>query len=180
MPLDLSLLHFFNQTLACPALDSIAFALTHVQYWYAVYAACGLYLIYKYRLSGVWLVLAAILLVTVSDSLSHYLIKPLVGRIRPCAVVPWIRLPDGPRFDPSFPSNHAMNNVAIATFFSLIFRRRLVTISLFAVAVLISLGRVYQGVHYPSDVLGGAMIGAALGFIAAFLFRRFMSLEPAH
>jgi undecaprenyl-diphosphatase len=171
--LDLSLLRFFNQTIACSPLDTFSYVLTHVQYWYWVYLLAGLYLIYRYRLRGLYLVLAAIVLITLTDSLAHYLIKPLVARARPCAVVPWIRLPDGPRFDPSFPSNHALNNFAIAAFFSLVFRRRTLSIVLFTLAALISLGRVYQGLHYPSDVLGGALIGAAIGYVFAKLFSRF-------
>jgi undecaprenyl-diphosphatase len=117
------------------------------------------------------MVLAAIVLVTISDSVAHYIIKPLVDRVRPCTAISWIRLPDGQRFDPSFPSNHAMNNFAIATFFARTFRNRSLTITLFALAALISLGRIYQGLHYPSDVIGGAMIGCALGYSATRLLK---------
>jgi undecaprenyl-diphosphatase len=169
--LDLSLLHFFNQTLASPLLDAVSNVLVTVRYWLPVYVIAGLYLIYKYKWQGVWLVLAAVLLITATDSLAHYILKPLVASVRPCAAVSWIRLPDGPRFDPSFPSNHALNNFAIATFFSLVFRRPTLTITLFTFATLISLGRVYQGLHYPSDVMGGALIGVAMGYVAVFIFR---------
>jgi len=169
--LDLSLLHFFNQTLASPTFDAVANVLVTVRYWMPVYIVAGLYLIYRYKWQGVWLVLAAIILVTVTDSLAHYILKPLVARVRPCATVSWIRLPDGPRQDPSFPSNHAINNFAIATFFAFEFRPRSLSITLFAIATVVSLARVYQGLHYPSDVFGGIMIGFAIGYAANSAYR---------
>jgi undecaprenyl-diphosphatase len=151
--------------------------LTNVHYWFAVYALGGLFLIYRYKWQGVRMVIAALLLIALTDSLGHYVLKPLVNRQRPCAliaggahVVSWIRLPTGMKWDESFPSSHALNNFAVATFFSLIFRRKSVSIPLFLIATLVSLGRVYEGVHYPSDVLGGAVIGALVGFATAQIF----------
>lgn len=169
--LDLSVLYFFNRTLASPALDGVAAFLTTVRYWMPVYVIAGLYLVYRYKWRGAWMVVAAILLIVGTDSLAHLVIKPLVGRVRPCAAVHWIRLPTGPRFDPSFPSNHAMNNFAIATFFSLLFGRKVVNLTLFAMASVISLARIYQGLHYPSDVAGGAIMGVLVGYLALLLYR---------
>jgi undecaprenyl-diphosphatase len=86
-------------------------------------------------------------------------------------IVNWIRLPDGPRGDESFPSNHALNNFAIAAFFFTIWKRKRNVAWLFAGALLISLGRVYEGLHYPSDVLGGAVIGISMGILFAIFFK---------
>ncbi len=170
--IDLAILHFFNQTLASPAGDVAAELLTNVHYWFAVYALAGLFLIYRYKWQGVRMVVAALLLIAVTDSLGHYVLKPWVDRQRPCAIitgnvhiVSWIRLPTGMKWDESFPSSHALNNFAVATFFVVIFKRRSVTIPLLVIATLVSLARVYEGVHYPSDVMGGAMIGAAVGLL---------------
>jgi undecaprenyl-diphosphatase len=102
----------------------------------------------------------------------------LIRRDRPCTMLPsgehivnWIRLPDGSRGDPSFPSNHALNNFAIAAFFFTIWQKKRNVAWLFAIALLISLGRVYEGLHYPSDVLGGAAIGISIGLLFATLFK---------
>jgi undecaprenyl-diphosphatase len=176
--LDLSLLHFFNQTLASPALDTIANIIVTVRYWLPIYVLTGLYLIYRYKWQGVWLVLSAIILITTTDSLAHYILKPFFGRVRPCSIVSWIRLPDGPRFDPSFPSNHAINNFGVAAFFSLIFRRCRLSITLFTIATVISFARVYQGLHYPSDIVGGAMIGIMIGYTWSSLFK--LVVQPKH
>lgn len=184
--LDLSILYFFNRTIACGALDSFFDAITNVHYWYPIYVLAGLFVIYRFRWRGVWMVLGAILLITATDSLGHNVLKPLVDRVRPCAtpsfsrrgqgvvpatVVPWIRLPDGARGDGSFPSNHALNNFAQAIYFFLLWPRKKNAWWLFLVAFLISIGRVYQGLHYPSDVLGGALIGLAVGWLFALGLR---------
>jgi undecaprenyl-diphosphatase len=181
--LDLSILYFFNRTIACGALDTFFDAFTNVHYWFPVYVIAGVYLIYHFRWRGLWMVLGAVIVVSATDSLGHYIVKPLVHRERPCAqlpsgehVVSWVRLPDGGRGDESFPSNHALNNFAIATFFFTIWPRKRNAAWLFAVALLISLGRMYQGLHYPSDVLGGAAIGSAVGYIIGLGFRRLNSM----
>ncbi len=175
---DLSVLYFFNQTLASPTADALAEFLTNVHYWFPIYTLAGLFLIYRYKWQGVRMVIAALLLIAITDSLGHYLLKPLVDRQRPCAqlaggehIVAWIRLPIGMKWDQSFPSNHALNNFAMAAFFALVFRKRTVSIPLFVIATLVSVGRVYEGVHYPSDVLGGAMIGAFVGWMIALAFQ---------
>jgi undecaprenyl-diphosphatase len=185
---DLDILYFFNRTIASPALDGFFDILTNVRYWYAVYAIAGLFLIYRYRFRGVAIVITAIILITATDSLAHYILKPLVDRQRPCSIPPsfsrrgqgvvdgehlvsWIRLPSGMRYDESFPSQHALNNFAIAAFFVLLFKRSKWIHSLWFVALAISLGRLYQGLHYPSDVVGGEVIGIAIGFSFGICFR---------
>ncbi|MDP4198449.1 MAG: phosphatase PAP2 family protein [Bacteroidota bacterium] len=176
--IDLAILHFFNQSLACSALDTITSVLTNVRYWYPVYLLGGLFLIYRYKWHGARMLLAAILLITVTDSFAHLIIKPLVNRPRPCATLPdgshvvsWIRLPDGARWDGSFPSNHALNNFAIAAFFVTLWPKKRRTYWLLGAALLISLSRIYEGVHYPSDVLGGTVIGIVFGIGFASLQR---------
>jgi undecaprenyl-diphosphatase len=175
--LDLSILYFFNRTIASGFLDSVADIITNVKYWYGVYTIFGLFLIYRYKWRGVAIVVAALILIAATDSLGHYVLKSLVNRQRPCAttasgvhIVSWIRLPSGMRFDESFPSQHALHNFAMAAFFVSIFKRNKWIHLLWFVALVISLGRLYQGLHYPSDVLGGVAIGISIGFLFAFLF----------
>ena len=174
---DLAVLYFFNQTIASPTMDTFMGVLTNVQYWYPVYVLGGLYLIYRYKWHGLRMVVAALLLVLLTDSLNHYVLKSLVDRVRPCAelatgghVVPWIRLPIGPRSDPSFPSSHALNNFAVAAFLGIIGPGKKFGRWLYPIAFIISIGRIYEGVHYPSDVVGGAVIGITLGFLFAMFF----------
>jgi undecaprenyl-diphosphatase len=178
--LDLSILYFFNRTIASSFLDGFFSALTNVHYWFPIYIIAGIYLISRFGWRGVWMVLAAVAVVAATDSLGHYIIKPIVDRERPCAqlasgehIVSWIRLPDGGRGDESFPSNHALNNFAIAAFFFTVWLRKKSVAWLFVGAFFISIGRVYEGLHYPSDVLGGALIGMAVGSIIGAIWKQF-------
>jgi undecaprenyl-diphosphatase len=69
----------------------------------------------------------------------------------------------------SFPSNHAFNNFAAATFIYRFFPK--LKWALFITAVLIAVSRVYLGLHYPSDVLGGAILGSISGYFFASLIQ---------
>ena len=178
--IDLSVLYILNRTIACGTLDAFFGAITNVHYWMPVYVVTGIILVYRFRLRGLWMVLGAIAVVAITDSLGHYVLKPMVHRVRPCNTVSWIRLPVGTRGDESFPSNHALNNFAIAAFFYSIWEKKKNLRWLFFVAFLISVGRLYQGLHYPSDVLGGAAIGSAVGYGMATMYRRLISMRPAH
>ncbi len=110
-----------------------------------------------------------VLLVVASDLISSSMIKMIFERARPChvingaPVVPDIHLlvPCGGGY--SFPSSHAVNNFALATFLSFYYRRwRWI---FFTYAGLIAMSRVWVGVHYPSDIAAGAVIGALFAFL---------------
>ena len=70
-----------------------------------------------------------------------------------------------------FVSSHAANSFAVATLISFIMRQRLVTFSLFTWAVLQCYSRMYLGVHYPGDILGGIIVGLLAGWLVWRLMR---------
>lgn len=74
--------------------------------------------------------------------------------------------------DPSFPSNPAATTFAAAA--GLWFYNRRASLSLFLLALLFSFARLYAGVHYPLDILGGLVIGV----LAAYACHRFLILHP--
>jgi len=89
--------------------------------------------------------------------------KPLVDRHRPCASIPAIAVIDARPDDASFPSGHAGNAFAGATVLS----RAMPALQpvWWTLAVLIAFSRIYVGVHYPADVIAGALAGAASAIV---------------
>lgn len=120
-------------------------------------------------------ILSAVLVAGASDIVSSRIIKPGVERLRPCRqenmdVILRVRCGSGY----SFTSSHASNHFAVATFFILTLGRvwRWSKPLWFIWAAMISLGQVYVGVHFPFDVLIGAILGSIVGYIGYQLYIR--------
>lgn len=126
----------------------------------------GLYLLFvkKDKKAGVHL-FGAIVLMFVSVNL---LIKPFVARIRPFDVYPIQLLIDAPN-DYSFPSGHTA--VSFASAYVLAKHYPKLKVPVYILASLIAFSRLVLFVHYPTDVLGGIIIGTLCGFIAKELFK---------
>ncbi len=108
-------------------------------------------------------------LIVLSDQSSSSLIKKIIVRPRPCHTVDGIPIVQNIRLlvdcgsGFSFPSSHAVNNFAAASYFSYFYRRW--TWAFLVFAGIVAFSRVYVGVHYPSDIVGGAVIGLACAAI---------------
>ena len=125
-----------------------------------------------------WLVFAASVPV-LTDFVSSKLIKKNVWRSRPCAnetirevyrnVINYC-----PEHSSSFTSSHAANHMAMAVFFYLTLHKFLGNwaILFFVWAVSIMYAQVYVGVHFPLDVICGAIVGGLLGWLVAKLFAK--------
>ena len=122
-------------------------------------------------------------LILLSDQLSSSFIKPLAQRPRPCHLIGEIRVIQNVRLlvdcgsGYSFPSSHAVNNFAAAILFSFFFKKWFWMFISFA--IIISYSRIYVGLHYPSDVMGGAMMGIACAFIILGLWKVLCQHVPA-
>jgi undecaprenyl-diphosphatase len=104
-----------------------------------------------------------------SDLLGHRVLKPYFARTRPQFVIPDAILRSPIHYGYSFPSNHASNCFATATMLSLFIPVMAPVFLLGAAAIAYS--RVYVGVHFPADVLAGAMVGALLSLIYFLIYR---------
>lgn len=140
-------------------------------------------LVAKLRRAAFWPILALALALFASDFVGSHVVRPIFGRMRPCYALPpgsfrWLAAAAN---GPSLPSLHASNTFALALVATLALRE-LAPIA-YLVAVAVSLSRVYLGVHWPSDVLAGAVWGtfaAGLGWWLARTVARKTRVPDPH
>ncbi len=124
---------------------------------------------------AIWIVICLVLLGVLCDQLSASVIKPIFERLRPTyhpdfkAYVHIVNSYRGGRF--GFISAHAANGFGIATFMSLMFKYRRFTIVIFSWATVTAYSRIYLGVHFISDVVGGMFLGILMGTLIYYLFQ---------
>jgi len=168
--IDLALFRFGNEALATVLGDIFFPFITEVKNFYIIYAVTLIALMVFGKKRGVLTVAMLLLTITVTDQISSFVVKPLVGRIRPCHTLEDVRLLVGCGSGKSFPSSHAANNFALAVLVSHFYPIARPWLLLWA--VLVSYSRVYVGVHYFSDLLGGALLGAGIAATLAWGFER--------
>lgn len=159
-----------------PFLDFIMFWASDRFIWIPFYFFI-VYVLYKKSGSQTWKILLAIgVLILLSDQLS-VVIKDYVMRYRPChnlLLQSKIVLIDGNcggKF--GFVSSHAANSFALAAFLFFLIANKIkwLTVTLFLWSSLISYSRIYLGKHFPSDILGGWILGFLLAEMVFYLYK---------
>jgi undecaprenyl-diphosphatase len=164
--IDTVLFLFINVTLANPVTDLIMPVITSDWLLRILYAVAVVLLLIFGKARLRWVVLFSVLVLIVTDQVSAGLLKPMIGRLRPCHVLENINLLVGCGGGKSMPSSHAANAFGQAVLFSVMYRRW--AWPSLILAALVALSRVFVGVHYPFDVLVGSIIGAVVGYFAAW------------
>lgn len=175
LQLDKELFLFLNG-LHADWLDPVMYYISDKYVWIPFYALL-LYFCWKHYGKRVFLVMVmAALLITLSDQISVFM-KFYFERFRPTqepdleGMVHTVFGKRGGKF--GFVSSHAANSFALATFMILILKDkfRYITTVMLTFAILNSYSRIYLGVHYPGDVIGGALLGIAIGWIVFILWQ---------
>ena len=176
--IDVALFRFGNEAMANPVGDWFFPFITEVKNFYIIYAVALLSLMIFGKKKGVITVVLLLLTITISDQVSSFVVKPMFDRLRPCHVLDHVRLLVGCGGGKSFTSSHATNNFALAVLVSHFYPAARPWLLLWA--VLVSYSRVYVGVHYFSDILGGAVLGAAIAAGVAVAWERGSAMYAAY
>lgn len=177
LSLDKLGLQFINQSFTNSFFDWFFPAITDLHDTFAFrflfIPALLVFLIYKFKKKGVVIFLMALVSVGLSDGLGSVAFKKTFQRPRPHTMAELNIIQRSPSSGFSFVSNHSANMFNFATYFSQFFPGY--SLALYSVATLVAYSRVYNGAHYPSDILAGALLGIMIGFIMAYLTKKILN-----
>ncbi|MCS3531259.1 phosphatase PAP2 family protein [Chryseobacterium sp. JUb7] len=157
--------------------DIIMYWASDKLFWIPFYAVLLFFMIKIYKKFSVYILLAIGITITLSDQIASGLIKKTVMRLRPShepSLIPLIHLSKaGPGGMYGFVSSHSANAFGLLIFLFLVLPStyKWLKFVLLFWAILVSYSRIYNGVHYPSDVIGGAIVGILSGITIWTIFK---------
>lgn len=162
--LDLYILEWINGHYA-DWLDTVMWTISWPMTWIPLYVVLLGLLAWRYRSieSMALIILGLVLAVGLSDFTCSGILKPLVCRLRPThepAIGPMHLVNGYVGGLYGFCSSHAANTMAIGLLFSLLFRNKIATACMMTWVALNCYSRMYEGVHYPTDIMAGLLIGS--------------------
>lgn len=175
---DQSLFISINSDWTNPVFDVVLPIMRNSFIWYPLYLFLLIFVLLNFKVRGLWWAVFFLSTLALTDMTGTYLFKHVFERLRPCS---------DPEFFThvrlllkqcaggySFTSNHAANHFGMATFFFITFRHLFKIWAWIALcwAGVICYSQVYVGVHYPLDVLAGAMLGLAFGITTGTFFNK--------
>lgn len=180
---DHELMQWFNAPhLHTLALDQFFYAVSKIFIWLPTFILLLYTIINTKKRESILIIIGIALVFIITDRITSGLMKPIFARPRPShdpAIMDMLAYAfnyKGGAF--GFPSSHAGNTFAIATFLTLLFKDKFLCFSIFSWAILCSYSRMYLGVHFPSDILVGASLGIIFGWFAYWLY--FKVLKPRY
>ena len=160
-------LFLFLNSINSPFWDKVMNFMSLVAVWIPLYLAILIFLGIRYK-KKFWIIILFIIIAVVLSDQTSVFIKNAFDRPRPChesslqGLVHIVKGYCGGMY--GFVSSHASNSLTVALLSSLLIRNRWYTVFIIIWAATVSYSRIYLGVHYPGDVLGGALLGIFIGW----------------
>ena len=180
---DTSLMHWINSGWSNAFFDWLMPAVRNKYLWLPLYIFSAAWVIFNFtRKQCLVAILFAILAVFASDTISSKLIKNNVQRPRPCqvsslAVIQRVNCGSGFSFTSSHAANHFCAAALIVTVFGHFMGKWRHLWWLWA--ILVSVAQVYVGLHYPLDILGGAVLGVIVGLSMGTMAKHYMAIRTS-
>jgi undecaprenyl-diphosphatase len=177
--IDKQLFVAIHQGLANGVFDVVLPLLREPLTWLPLYLLFAFLAVKKYKLQGLYIILATAVVVALCDRFSAGFMKPFFERLRPChepSLASYIRglIDCGGQY--GFISSHATNHFGMAVMFTWFFKKisKMTWLSwaFYAWAGLISFAQVYVGKHYVGDVVVGMLCGILLGKLILTIFTK--------
>jgi undecaprenyl-diphosphatase len=160
--LDVALFHLINGQGHNYFFDWLMPFITDLKNFTYVLPVLGLWVLVRQKKAGIVFLVFVGLTLAITDQFSSHLLKGLVGRIRPCHVLEGVHMLTDCNTSYSFPSSHAVNIFAAVFFLSQPFKG--FSPLFYGMAAAVGYSRIYLGIHYPFDVIGGAGIGLLIAW----------------
>jgi undecaprenyl-diphosphatase len=170
LELDKELFLFLNGY-HVPWMDPVMKLFSITEFWLPLHAFLLWQIVRLYKTKSILILVAIAITITMADQITTSFMKPFFERLRPShepsleGLVHLVNNYRGGKF--GFASSHAANTFGVALFLTLLFRRSKPWMAwLFLWAALVSYTRIYLGVHYPGDILVGAIVGMLCALVS--------------
>ncbi|PXX98927.1 phospholipid phosphatase [Marinifilum breve] len=162
-------------------MDHIFWLISSKTIWIPLYAALAFVILKKQWKTGIITLLFIGILIVLCDQISTEVFKHGIKRFRPTHdpfignLVDTVGNYRGGKY--GFVSSHATNVFGLAVFTSLLFKSKFFNYFIFSWAILVSYSRIYLGVHYPYDIIGGAILGILIGWCIFKLYSKSLNFR---
>lgn len=177
---DISIFSFLN-SIHNSYFDSVFWIVSGKFTWIPLYLTIIVILFMKNWKQALYILLLTALLITLADQISSGLIKPLAERLRPshnpllAETIHIVNDYRGGRY--GFVSSHAANTLGFAAFFAMVFKNRLFSYLIICWSIVVMYSRIYLGVHFPGDILGGIAVGLLSAYTVYYIYKRFTHIK---
>jgi membrane-associated phospholipid phosphatase len=175
--IDRNIFFLINNGLQNPFFDLIMPLLRSKYFWAPLYLFLIAFFIVNYQKKGLVVIGMLLLTFALTDFVSAGIFKQFFQRLRPCNdpdLILYVKNIVGCGSGFSFVSSHAANHFGIAIFLAGFFKDKIrwIAPAFITWAVVISFAQVYVGVHYPFDVICGAVLGIIIGNLTIYLYHK--------